>query len=162
MEAIIRQIYAQWVIAKEQARQECESRSLHNVAEKYRKCNMFKGTERSIEELAAVFTSRQGLEFCIRYHFPNIATFRLFKGQGVEKYGIYIDAGVITLNNPARAILIGRTSATVNCDECKQHEIMLLHGAKAVVNASKWAVASVTASLGCSVIKNTSENAIIL
>lgn len=162
MEAIIRQIYAQWVIAKEQARQECESRSLHNVAEKYRKCNMFKGTERSIEELAAVFTSRQGLEFCIRYHFPNIATFRLFKGQGVEKYGIYIDAGVITLNNPARAILIGRTSATVNCDECKQHEIMLLHGAKAVVNASKWAVASVTASFGCSVIKNTSENAIIL
>lgn len=162
MEAIIRQIYAQWVIAKEQARQECESRSLHNVAEKYRKCNMFKGTERSIEELAAVFTSRQGLEFCIRYHFPNIATFRLFKGLGVEKYGIYIDAGVITLKNPARAILIGRTSATVNCDECKQHEIVLLHGARAVVNASKWAVASVTASVGCSFIKNTSENAIIL
>ena len=154
MEAIIRQIYAQWVIAKEQARQECESRSLHNVAEKYRKCNMFKGTD--------VFTSRQGLEFCIRYHFPNIATFRLFKGQGVEKYGIYIDAGVITLKNPARAILIGRTSATVNCDECKQHEIVLLHGARAVVNASKWAVASVTASVGCSFIKNTSENAIIL
>lgn len=162
MEAIIRQIYAQWVIAKEQARQECESRSLHNVAEKYRKCNMFKGTERSIEELAAVFTSRQGLEFCIRYHFPNIATFRLFKGQGVEKYGIYIDAGVITLKNPARAILIGRTSATVNCDECKQHEIVLLHGARAIMNASKWAVASVTASVGCSFIKNTSENAIIL
>lgn len=85
MEAIIRQIYAQWVIAKEQARQECESRSLHNVAEKYRKCNMFKGTERSIEELAAVFTSRQGLEFCIRYHFPNIATFRLFKGQEIGR-----------------------------------------------------------------------------
>lgn len=162
MEAIIRQIYAQWVIAKEQARQECESRSLHNEAEKYRKCNMFKGTEHTIEELAAVFTSRQGLEFCIRYHFPNIATFRLFKGQGVEKYGIYIDAGVITLKNPARAILIGRTSATVNCDECKQHEIVLLHGARAVVNASKWAVASVTASVGCSVLKNTSENAIIL
>lgn len=162
MEAIIRQIYAQWVIAKEQARQECESRSLHNVAEKYRRCNMFKGTEHTIEELAAVFTSRQGLEFCIRYHFPNIATFRLFKGQGVEKYGIYIDAGVITLKNPERAILIGRTSATVNCDECKQHEIVLLHGARAVVNASKWAVASVTASVGCSVIKNTSENAIIL
>ena len=150
MEAIIRQIYAQWVIAKEQARQECESRSLHNIAEKYRRCNMFKGTEHT------------GLEFCIRYHFPNIATFRLFKGQGVEKYGIYIDAGVITLKNPARAILIGRTSATVNCDECKQHEIVLLHGARAVVNASKWAVASVTASVGCSFIKNTSENAIIL
>lgn len=87
MEAIIRQIYAQWVIAKEQARQECESRSLHNIAEKYRRCNMFKGTEHTIEELAAVFTSRQGLEFCIRYHFPNIATFRLFKaGRGEVRH----------------------------------------------------------------------------
>ena len=162
MEAIIRQIYTQWVIAKEQARQECESRSLHNVAEKYRQCNIFKGTERTIDELASVFMSTQGLEFCVRYRFPNLATFRLFKGHSVEKYGIYIDAGVITLKNPARAILVGRTSATVNCDECKQHEIVLLHGAKAVVNASKWAVASVTASVGCSFIKNTSENAIIL
>ena len=162
MEEIIRQIYTQWVIAKEQARQECESRSLHNVAEKYRQCNIFKGTERTIDELAYVFMSTQGLEFCVRYRFPNLATFRLFKGHSVEKYGIYIDAGVITLKNPARAILIGRTSATVNCDECKQHEIVLLHGARAVVNASKWAVASVTASVGCSFIKNTSENAIIL
>lgn len=162
METIIRQIYAQWVIAKEQARKECESRSLHNVAEKYRKCNMFKGTERSIEELAAVFTSRQGLEFCIRYHFPNIDTFRMFKGQGVEKYGIYIDAGVITLNNPARAILIGQTSATINCDVCERHVVVLLHGARAVINASKWTVVNVMTSSDCSVIKNTSENAIIL
>lgn len=162
MEDIIRKMHAQWLLAKEQARQECENRALHNVAEKYRTCDMFKGTERTIEELAAVFTSRQGLEFCVRYHFPNLATFRLFKGQGVEKYGIYIDAGVITLKNPERAILVGRTSATVNCDECEQHNLVLLHGAKAVVNASKWAVASVSASSGCSVIKNTSGNAIIL
>lgn len=162
MEAIVRQIYAQWLIAKENARQECENRSLHNIAEKYRKCNLFKGTERTIGELAAVFTSPQGLEFCIRYHFPNMATFRLFKGLGAEKYGIYIDAGIITLKNPERAILIGRTSATINCDECKRHDIVLLHGAKAVVNASKWAVASLTASSGCSYIKNISDNAIIL
>ena len=127
-----------------------------------RTCNIFKGTERTIEDIAEVFLSTQGLEFCMKYHFPNMAPFRLFKDKGAEKYGIYIDAGVITLKNPARAILIGRTSATVNCDECKQHEIVLLHGARAVVNASKWAVASVTASVGCSVIKNTSENAIIL
>lgn len=162
METIIRQIYAQWVIAKEQARKECESRSLHNVAEKYRKCNMFKGTERSIEELATVFTSRQGLEFCVRYRFPNIATFRLFKGQGVEKYGIYIDAGVITLNNLARAILIGQTSATINCNVCERHVVVLLHGARAAINASKWAFVNVMMSSDCSVFKKTSENAIII
>lgn len=163
MEAIIRQIYAQWRIAKEQVQKECESRHLNNVAEKYRQCNMFKGTERTIDELASVFLSTQGLEFCVKYRFPNLATFRLFKTQGVDKkYGVYIDAGVITLKNPERAVLIGRTSATINCDECKRHDIVLLHGAKAVINASKWAVASVTASVGCSFIKNITDNAIIL
>ena len=45
MEDIIRQVYAQWRVAKEQARQECDSRSLPNMAEKYRMCDMFKGTE---------------------------------------------------------------------------------------------------------------------
>ena len=163
METIIRQIYAQWKIAKGQAQRDYESRSLHNVAEKYRRCNLFKGTERTVDELAAVFLSQQGLEFCTRYHFSSLSTFRLFKAQGVDKkYGIHIDAGNITLQNPERAVLIGRTVAVVNCDECKRHEIVLLHGARAVINASKWAVVSVTASAGCGYIKNISDNAIIL
>ena len=163
MENLIRQIYAQWKIAKEEARRECENRSLHNIAEKYRRCDMFKGTESTVDELAAIFLSQQGLEFCIRYRFPSLATFRLFKAQEVDrKYGIYIDAGNITLRNPDRAVLIGRTVATVDCDKCKRHEIVLLHGARAVINASGWAVVPVTASSGCSFIKNISENAIIL
>lgn len=162
MEAIISQIYAQWRLAKEQARQECESRALHNLAERYRQCDMFKGTERTVEELAEVFMSPQGLEFCMRYHFPNLATFRLFKGRGVEKYGIYIDAGTITLKNPERAILIGHTSATIYCDTLERHAVTLLHGAKASVNASKWAVVRVQAEQGYSVIKNTSGNAVII
>lgn len=162
METIIRQIYAQWIVAKEHAQRECENRSLHNVAERYRQCNLFKGTERTVEELANVFTSPQGLEFCMRYHFPNMATFRLFKGSGAEKYGIYIDAGTITLKNPDKAILIGHTSATIYCDTLEKHVITLLHGAKAVVNASKWAVVRVQAEQGCSCIKSISGNAVII
>lgn len=116
-----------------------------------------------MDDIVALFVSTQGMEFCVKNRFPNLATFRLFKPYGVDKkYGIYIDAGVITLKNPERAVLIGRTSATITCDECKRHDIVLLHGAKAVINATKWAVASVTASVGCSFIKNVSENAIIL
>lgn len=161
MEAIIRQIYAQWKIAKEQARQECEDRSLPNMAERYRQCCMFKGTE-DLQGIIQLFTSPQGLEFCMRYHFPHMATFRLFKGRGVEKYGIYIDAGAVTLKNPERAILIGHTSATIHCDTLERHTVVLLHGAKAVVNASQWAVVRVQVEQGCSCIKNTSGNAVIL
>lgn len=161
METIIKQLYAQWKITKEQARQECEARALYNLAVKYRKCDMFKGTE-DLQGLIRLFTSPQGLEFCMAYHFPNIATLRLFKRHDVEKYGIYIDAGAITLDNPKRAVLIGRTSATINCDTLERHEVFLLHGARAVVNASKWAVVAVKTEQGCQVIKNTSENALII
>ena len=73
MEDIIRQVYAQWRVAKEQARQECDSRSLPNMAEKYRMCDMFKGTE-DLQSLIRLFTSPQGMEFCIKHRFPNIAT----------------------------------------------------------------------------------------
>lgn len=124
-------------------------------------CDKFKGTE-DLQGIINLFTSVQGIEFCMKHHFPNIATLRLFKPHHVEKYGIYIDAGAITLTNPKQVILIGRTTATINCSTLERHEIVLLHGARACVNASKWAVAFIKAEQGCSYIKNTSENALIL
>lgn len=142
METLIKQIYAQ--------------------ARLLNACDLFTGKERTLDDIVRLFSSVQGLEFCIKNHFPNIATFRKFKPFNVERFGIYIDAGCITLENPAKAILIGRTSATVNCDTLARHEVFLLHGAKAVVNASKWAVVATTVEQGCSIIRNTSENAIVL
>lgn len=73
-------------------------------------CDLFKGTE-DFEALVRLFRSPQGVEFCMNNHFPNTATFRLFKPLRPEQYGIYIDAGNITLTNPDKAILIGRTTA---------------------------------------------------
>lgn len=141
-DAIIKQIYAQ--------------------ARQLGCCDLFKGTE-NFEALVSLFRSPQGIEFCINNHFPNTATFRLFKPLRPERHGIYIDAGNITLTNPDKAILIGRTTATVNCDtNDRRHEVILLHGAKAVVNASRWAVCFTKIEGGCVCIKNTSENAVIL
>ena len=42
---LLNEIYAQWKSAKQRAQQECENRALFNMAEKYRACTMFKGTE---------------------------------------------------------------------------------------------------------------------
>lgn len=125
-------------------------------------CDLFTGNERTLDDIVRLFSSVQGLEFCIKNHFPNMATFRQFKKYKVERFGIYIDAGTITLNNPKKAILIGRTSATINCNVLARHEVYLLHGAKAVVNASKWAVVATTVEQGCNIIRNTSDNAIVL
>ncbi len=124
-------------------------------------CDKFTGEE-DLEALVRLFLSPQGIEFCIARHFPNTATFRLFKPYRMERWGIYIDAGDITLKNPAKAVLIGRTTATVRCDTLERHEVIVLHGAKALVSASRWAVVFTTVEPGSTCVKTTTENAIVL
>lgn len=125
-------------------------------------CDLFKGTE-DFEALVRLFLSPQGIEFCMKNHFPSLATLRYFKRFDLESRGIYIDAGTITLHNPDRVYLAGRTSATINCDSLKSRNcITLLRGSKAVINASGWAVAFVKTEAGSTCIKNAQDNALIL
>lgn len=159
---IIKSIYAQWLAVKGEAQRQCEQRALHNLAEAYRNCKMFKGTE-CVEELASLYKSNQGLEFCMRYHFPTLTTLRLFKKDRPERFGIYIDAGNITIDEPkSRVLLIGRTTATINCSETRNYNVICLHGGKAIVNASKWAVVRIEAETNCTIIRNISDNAVVL
>lgn len=125
-------------------------------------CELFTGKERTLEDIVHLFVTPQGIEFCINNHFPNMETFRLFKPYKIERFGIYIDAGTITLHNPQRAILIGNTVATINNDTLDAHEVILLHGAKAVVNASGWAVCKAIVAEDCYIDSNVTDNAIIL
>ena len=124
-------------------------------------CDKFKGSE-DLQAIIQLFKSPQGLEFCIKNHFPRISTMRLFKPYKVERYGIYIDAGEITLSNPGTVVLIGNTHAIINCSTSKaRNEIVLMHGATALINASGWSVSFVKVERG-SYIKNIKDNAIIL
>lgn len=125
-------------------------------------CELFTGKERTLEDIVHLFVTPQGIEFCINNHFPNMETFRLFKPYKIERFGIYIDAGTITLHNPKRAILIGNTVATINNDTLDAHEVILLHGAKAVVNASGWAICKAIVAEDCYIDSNVTDNAIIL
>lgn len=124
-------------------------------------CDKFKGSE-DLQGIIQLFKSPQGLEFCIKNHFPRISTMRLFKPYKVERYGIYIDAGEITLSNPGLVLLIGNTTATLNCSSNKaRNEVVLMHGAKAVINASEWSVTFIKVERG-SYIKNIKDYAIVL
>lgn len=125
-------------------------------------CELLTGKERTLEDIVRLFITPQGIEFCSEHDFPNMETFRKFIPYNVERFGIYIDAGTITLHNLRRVILIGNTAATINNDTLDAHEIILLHGAKAVVNASGWAVCKTTIGRGCDIVCNTSGNAVIL
>ncbi len=134
---------------------------MNEVARKLAACNLFKGDE-DIATLARLLTSPQGIEFCLSANFPNLATFRLFKPFDPERFNIYIDAGDITLQNPEKAVLIGRTTATIRCDKCQGSTIVTMHGAAATVLASGWAVVRVETGATTRVIRKTSDNAIIL
>ena len=158
---LLNEIYAQWKSAKQRAQQECENRALFNMAEKYRACTMFKGTE-DLEQIIRLFTSPQGVEFCQKYHFPDITTLRRFKQYDVERYGIYIDAGHIRLKNERTVVLIGKTSACLSYDSNGRHEVILMHGAQASIQASAWAVVFVSGEHGCQVIKKATDRAMIL
>lgn len=161
LKEIIERIHRQWLIAKEQRRQRCVASHKTEVARKLAVCDMFKGTE-DIAGIARLFTSPQGVEFCLAANFPNLATFRLFKPYNPERYGFYIDAGNITLKNPKTAVLIGKTTATIECDTCARHTIVTMHGAAATVIASGWAVVHTEAGVSTNIVRRTTEHAIIV
>lgn len=157
----IQRIHSQWLIAKEQRRQRCQASNKTEVANRLAACRLFSGKE-TLPEVARLFKSPQGIEFCLAANFPTLATLRMFKSSCPEQFGIYIDAGNITLTDPGTVILIGRTSATVHCNQCQNNTIVTMHGAAATVLASGWAVVRTEAGAGTNIVRRSSDNAIIL
>lgn len=158
---IIKRLHRQWLTVKNQRQHRCEACHNQEMAERLAACDMFKGTE-DMEQLAHLFASPQGIEFCLAANFPNLATLRLFKPFNPDRYGIYIDAGTIELKNPRMAILIGRTNATIECNMCSSHTIVAMHGASATILASGWAVVRTEAGASTNIVCRTSDNAVIL
>ena len=158
---LIEDIHSQWVQAKKQAQEECENRSLFNMAEKYRVCSMFKGTE-TVEEVLALFTTPQGIEFCTKHSFPTIEMCRKFKGETAERLGIFVEEDVRIANYPI-VVLVGNCHAELEYnDPDKRHQVILMHGASASIKASNWAVVFVNNASGGSVEIEATDNAKVL
>lgn len=136
------------------------NRQLYNQAKKLGVCSMFSGKEKTSELMDLVFTP-QGIEFCTKYHFPSLPVYRTYKGAEAEEHNIYIDREV-SLNNVDRVLLVGDTQAVLTYDDpTKRHEVILMHGAKARIEASGWAVVFVT-NAGGVVETEVRDNAKIL
>ena len=138
MENLIKSTHKKWHEAKNYAANRCR-RTLPDVARKLDLCEMFTGEE-TLPQLVELIFSPQGREFMLANQFPNIATFRKFKPYEPEKFGVYIDAGAITINEPGKVFLIGKTNAEIYCRKTRANEIILMHGASAKVYASGYSV----------------------
>lgn len=97
----------------------------------------------SAEQLAALFFSPQGREFCLKHNYPTLAMWREIKASihSLEKLGFYIDAGTIELRNKETIAIIGQTRCVAKFDENNSiFHTIALHGAKATINACNYAV----------------------
>ena len=115
---------------------------IHKDAQQLGACSKFTGDE-TIEQLITLLYSPQGREFCIEHEFPTLDVLRKFKGLGVERYGIYIDAGVIRLCARDKIFLLGDSIARVRCADTKRYEVYLMHGAHAHIEAYNYAAVHV-------------------
>lgn len=125
-------------------------------------CDLFKGNE-GIAELMRLFLTPQGVEFCMKNHFPSLRTMRMFKQYDVEQYNIYVDAGEVVIYDPEYVALVGRTTAKIYVTTNKPlHHVFLYRGAGAVIDAEGWSVTKVKAERGCKSIANVRDNAIVI
>ena len=113
-------------------------------------CNQ-SGKATDWKSLCWLFFTPQGREFCENNNFPSIEIFRNMK-PNVVKYGVYVDAGKIQLKNNVNVGIIGGTDAVLEYDDnTVVHKIILMHGAKAIIKASNYAVINLTNVNNCKV-----------
>lgn len=114
------------------------------------------------KSLAWLFFSPQGREFCEENNFPSLEMFRGMKQQ-VAEYGVLVDAGEVARSNDANIGLVGATSATLTYDDnTVVHKVVLMHGAKAQIKASRYAVILLVKIGKCEVTIDKDETVVIL
>lgn len=108
------------------------------IANRLGACRLLHGTE-SKEDLMHLLLTPQGTEFCTKNNFPSMEQLREFKGETAEKLSIFIDTDT-KLTNPAKTFLAGNTKAVLHFDTIGRYNVILMHGAKAEIHASNYAV----------------------
>lgn len=90
--------------------------------------------------LTWLFFTPQGREFCEDNNFPSLEMFQGIR-DNISEFNILVDAGNVSRENDVNVGLIGNTSAQlVYNDNTVVHKVVLMHGAKARIKASDYAV----------------------
>ena len=135
-------IRTEWRKAKARAASMCHRAGRDDIAQKLRVCSMFHGDE-TLEELIELLLSPHGLEFISHFNFPSLSVFRQFKKYDTQAFGVYIDAGEITLEDAHRVLLVGNTTANLRYFQTQENIVCVLHGATAMIDAAGYSVVSI-------------------
>lgn len=86
----------------------------------------------------------QGREFAVKRGFPTLDMFRGIPASVLSREGIYVDRRGSIVRRYSVAIA-GESEVTIDADNTGAvYKVMLFHGAKARVNATNYAVVTVT------------------
>lgn len=99
------------------------------------------GTATDWRSLCWLFFSPQGREFCRERNYPSIEMFREMK-VNVEPYNVFVEKSVDLKNE--NAALIGKAESMLHYSGTDMgYKVILMHGARAVIHASNYAVVRV-------------------
>jgi hypothetical protein len=134
---------------------------VYREAKKTGVCPLMTGKE-DFDGLMRLFFTPQGIEFCAKYKLPSMETLLPFRGMQAARGGFYIDAPV-KMRNAANIALFGRdTVADLEYDDTGiRHQVVLMHGAKAKIKASGFAVVFVI-NAGGEIETESNDNALII
>lgn len=106
-------------------------------------CDMIDSAN-TLAELVALMRIPQGREFCKAKRFPTLEILRSRK-EDFAALGVYVDAGEIEVADRNNIIIAGDTHARLVYDNTAcPYYAMVMHGARADVEASGYAVCEVT------------------
>lgn len=93
------------------------------------------------KSLAWLFFSPQGREFCGEHNYPSHAVFQQIK-DNIGPHGIFVDESVSLKNHDVALIGDGESTICFEGTE-KPYKVILMHGAKARIHASMYALVKV-------------------
>lgn len=115
------------------------------------------------KSLVWLFFSPQGREFCEEKNFPELPMFREMKRNGISELGVFVDEGNVCRSNDKDIALVGDTCGELKFDENNVvHKIILMHGAKARIKASNYAVLLIVNIGGCEVEIDKDKTVVVL
>lgn len=132
-----------------------------NEAKKLGACNKVENAD-SIAELAELFYTPQGIEFCKNNKFPKLSTFRELKEE-IAGYGFLVDCGPVYRENDIRSTIVGKTAGKLKFDKNNCiFTVVVMHGASVEIEASNYVVLNVIKIGDCRVELNVDNTVIVL
>lgn len=91
-----------------------------------------------LRSAAKMFFTPQGREFCLVHNFPDLKTFRSYKG--LDKFSIFVDEHDIEAENKDIALIHSHGDLIFTEG---YHVVILMHGATATIHKGQYAAVTV-------------------